>query len=122
MPAANYTKIAELSQEQFVEAVMQRAREVARAVFKSAMEAELDAFVNAMPYERSEARRGHRNGFYQRDLVTGMGVIRSLQVPRSREGGFQTKLLSRYRRRQEAVDRAIAEIFVRGVSTTRFLY
>ncbi|MEW6406328.1 MAG: hypothetical protein AB1649_31470 [Chloroflexota bacterium] len=63
MPAGNYTKSAALSQGRFVEAVMPRAREVARTVWRD--------IESAMPYERPEARRGHRAVL--RQIVDGGG-------------------------------------------------
>lgn len=113
-------------QEEFIEWVMTRVRAVARVVFEQAMEEELTAFLQeltaflqALPYQRNLERRGRRNGYYTRDLLTSFGPLPDLRVPRSRDGQFRTRMYSRYRRRQERVDEAIAEMFIRGVSTRK---
>jgi len=69
-------------------------------------------------YRRSQIRRGYRNGYYQRSLLTRFGVIKSLQVPRTREG-FSSKLLPHYQRRPTEVDNLVRECFLGGLSTRR---
>jgi putative transposase len=49
---------------------------------------------------------------------TTVGQIADLPVPRTR-GGYQTQLFERYHRRQDELDSAIGEMFVKGVSTTK---
>jgi transposase-like protein len=78
---------------------------------------ELTDFLQALPYERTPGRRGQRNGTYARSLGTAFGVLTDLPVPRTRAGQFRSQLFDRYQRRQAEVDTAIAEMFIRGVST-----
>lgn len=54
-------------------------------------------------------RPDHRNGCYQRDVVTTFGVIPQVAVPRRRRGSYQTAILPRYQRRLGQVDQAIRE-------------
>jgi putative transposase len=119
MPQAEDSIPVALEQEDFVQEVMQRVRAVARIVFEQAMEAELTAFLQALPYQRNPERKGRRNGYYTRDLLTSFGPLPHLKVPRIREGPFRSQLYSRYQRRQERVDQAIAEMFIKGVSTRK---
>lgn len=70
-------------------------------------------------YERSDDRQGYRNGSYARDLLTSYGWIEGLVVPRVREGGFEFKVLERYRRRQRQVDCILLEGFLLGHSTRK---
>jgi len=42
-----------------------------------------------------------------------------MRVPRSRDGGYKTKIFKRYERRQEEVRGMIQETFIAGVSTRR---
>jgi transposase-like protein len=51
-------------------------------------------------------------------LVTTVGKVENLPVPRSR-GGFRSQVFERYQRRQVELDTAIAEMFVFGASMTR---
>ena len=82
------------------------------------LEEEIEAFIQAERYQRTEQRREYRNGHYERDLGTSLGVIEDLPVPRAREG-FRTELFERYQRRQAELDEAICEMFVKGVSTAQ---
>jgi putative transposase len=70
-------------------------------------------------YERSEARETQRNGYYQRDLETQLGLVRELKAPRTRDGEYRPRVFQRYKRRQEAVNGPIREIFLAGVSARR---
>ena len=49
---------------------------------------------------------------------TTVGQIADLPVPRTR-GGYQTQLFERYHRRQDELESAIGEMFVKGVRTTK---
>jgi putative transposase len=70
-------------------------------------------------YKRSKKRQGYRNGSYVRDLLTRYGWIEGLVVPRVREGGIESEVLERYRRRQRQVDRVLLEAFLLGHSTRK---
>ena len=60
-----------------------------------------------------------RNGYYRRSLVTHVGLIRELRVPRLRAGRFHTQVFRRYRRCERLVEDLIREVFLAGVSTRR---
>jgi len=75
--------------------------------------------VGCNSYERSEDRRGYRNGSYVRELLTSYGWIEGLVVPRVREGGMESEVLERYRRRQRQVDCVLLEAFLLGHSTRK---
>lgn len=70
-------------------------------------------------YERAEEpteREDSRNGFYERDLVTPVGLIR-LRVPRTRKRSFLPRGLKALQRRSPEVAEMIRQAFLRGVST-----
>jgi putative transposase len=75
--------------------------------------------VGCNSYERSEDRRGYRNGSYVRDLLSSYGWIEGVVVPRVREGGIESEVLERYRRRQRQVDLVLLEAFLLGHSTRK---
>jgi putative transposase len=106
------------SQEVFEQFVRDRLRQAVRSALISVLEEEVTALIGASPYERTEQRRDQRNGHYSRKLETTMGLITDLPVPRTR-GGYQTQLFERYHRRREELDSAMAEMFVKGVSTAK---
>ncbi|NIU10527.1 MAG: IS256 family transposase, partial [Phycisphaerae bacterium] len=56
--------------------------------------------------------------YYRRNLVTGMGQVEGLPVPRTRNG-FKTQVFEQYQRRQAELDEAICEMFVSGGSTAQ---
>jgi len=60
-----------------------------------------------------------RNGYYRRSLITHVGLIQDLRVPRLRSGRFRTQVFRRYRRCERLVEDLIREIFLAGISTRR---
>jgi putative transposase len=117
-PQREHTEVPSLSQTDFHELLQAKLRDAVHFVLATILEEEVEAFVGAKRYQRSEQRRDHRNGSYTRGLVTGVGQIQDLAVPRTRQG-FQTQLFERYRRRQAQLDEAMYDMFVGGVSTSR---
>lgn len=90
-----------------------------RLVLETVMQQELNDFLNALPGERTEAQRGYRNGYYERDLVTGIGKLEAVQVPRDCAGEFETKVFEQYARNDIAVNAALTEMFLHEVSTSK---
>jgi len=72
----------------------------------------------ALPHERTDTRKGHRNGHKPRTLRTRVGTL-NLLVPQDREGTFSTRLFSRYQRNEKALVLALMEMYVEGVSTRK---
>ena len=96
-----------------------RVREGLKAIFEQLLEEELSEHLQADGYQRSEGRQGERNGHYSRDLVTPVGKIEQLRVPRSREGQFLTEVFERYRRMTGSMEEAVLEMYLQGVSTRK---
>jgi putative transposase len=115
-PDKQDTTVHELSQNDFQTLLQAQLREAVRLALVTILEAEVDDFVGALPYERTPERRDQRNGHYTRSLETTVGLIEELPVPRTRNG-FQTQVFKKYKRRREELDEAIGEMFVKGVST-----
>lgn len=113
----------ELEREEIEELARQdletRVREGVKALLEQILEEEMTQHLGASCYQRSPSRRGQRNGNYERDLVTGVGTLRQLRVPRDRAGTFQTELFERYRRMTGSVEEAILEMYLQGVSTRK---
>jgi transposase-like protein len=81
------------------------------------MREELEHCIGASWGECTPTRRGYRNGFYTRDLVTPTGRIEDLKVPRDRAGEYQTQVFERYNRYEPEVAEALTQMFVSGTST-----
>lgn len=94
-------------------------REHLRWLLERTMETELTQRLGAERYGRGATRTDWRNGYRERDLVTELGLLTGLRVPRSRRGRYQPQLFARYARRQPLVNRLILEMFVAGVATRR---
>jgi putative transposase len=77
---------------------------------------ERQEFLRCHPYQRHEDRLDQANRFYRRHLTTRCGRL-ELSVPRTRSGLFRSQVIRRYKRRDPAVDEAIKNVFLRGVST-----
>jgi putative transposase len=93
-------------------------KEIVERVVRELLEAEMSEHIGAAPYERTEGRRGHRNGYKPRTLRTRVGTL-NLLVPRDREGTFRTRLFARYQRNEKALVLALMEMYVEGVSTRK---
>jgi putative transposase len=89
-----------------------------RTALISVLDAEVDAFIGAVRYQRREQRRDYRNGHDTRSLETTIGPLDDLPVPRTR-GGYRTQLFERYHRRRHDLDQGIGEMFIGGVSMAR---
>lgn len=117
-PRTNHKRLDADGQALIQDLLQERLRLAIKYTLIQVLEEEIEAFVNAEPYQRTTQRRSYRNGSYQRDLVTSMGVVEDLCVPRARSG-FHTELFERYQRRQTELDETICEMFVQGISTAQ---
>lgn len=87
---------------------------------EQAIKQELTNFLGYENYQRGKEKRdNNRNGFYERDLLTRYGLIEDIQVARDRKGEFESRVLPRYRRREEKIDRQIIDLFIGGISTRK---
>jgi transposase-like protein len=87
-------------------------------ILNQILQAEMTDHLGAGPEERTDDRQGYRNGSYQRQLTTRVGRL-ELEVPRDRDGTFQTALFQRYQRSEKALVLALMQMVVQGVSTRR---
>lgn len=91
-------------------------------LFDLAMRIEREQFLEAGHYERSAGRRGYANGYKTKKLDTPAGTL-TLNVPKTaghlEDCGepFYPQSLERGRRSSRAVMLAVAEMYVKGVST-----
>jgi len=104
-PIPKHTQEEPISQNKFQAYVREQMRAALRVTLTAILEEELTAIIGAGRYEQTKERRDQRNGSYERDLLTSMGEIEELTVPRSRKG-HRTQLFERYQRRQSELDAA----------------
>ncbi|MDT7944661.1 MAG: IS256 family transposase [Dehalococcoidia bacterium] len=101
------------------EAVHARIREGVKAVIEQVLEEEMREHLGAGHRERTPLRRGWRNGHYTRELITPVGKLEQLRVPRDREGELVTEVFERYKRMTGDVEEAVLEMYLQGVSVRR---
>jgi putative transposase len=106
-------------QEQLWSCVEVSLRQYLKALIESMLKAELDQYLGAERYERSEERKDYRNGSYARSLGTKHGTIADVRVPRTRSGDFEPKVFERYERRSKNMNELIGALFLNGVSTRK---
>ncbi len=87
-------------------------------VLNEFMEKERDDYLQVAAYERSAERRDYRNGYYERELILGIGKLK-LKVPRTRNGEFSTSVFEKYERCDQALVLSMLEMVINGVSTRR---
>jgi putative transposase len=98
------------------------AREGARRLLVTALDAEVTEFLGRQRYERKEVLSGYRNGYgKERRVTVGAGTV-SIRSPRVRETEerFASQVLPAYQRRSQAVKELIPELYVQGLATGDF--
>jgi transposase-like protein len=89
-----------------------------RVMVNEAMQIERENFLQAKPYERSEGRNGHANGYKPKTVKTRVGEV-TFEIPQVREGGFYPHSLEKGIRSERALLLTLAEMYVQGVSTRK---
>ena len=104
--------------EELIEEGTEAFRGILEKLFNVAMQLERSEFLGAEAYERTENRRGYRNGFKGKRIQTRVGELH-LEIPQVRGLRFYPKSLERGCRSEKALKLAIAEMYVMGVSTRK---
>lgn len=82
------------------------------------IEAEFENFIGAKRSERTQTRKGYRNGTRIKRFDTTCGTI-LLRVPHLHKGSYRPSFLRDYQRYEPALKQTIATAYVNGVSTGR---
>ena len=118
-PKTKDTQEGAASQNDFQAYVREQMRAALGVTLTAILEEELTGIIGAGHYEqlrpKGTRRRDYRNGSYPRDLLTSVGQLEALEVPRSRKG-HRTQRFERYQRRQSELDVALLKMFVGGNS------
>ena len=95
-----------------------KTREVLKRLLETDAEQRMSEYLGLQWHERAprDERVDYRNGFYERDYVTPLGVLR-LRIPRTRERSFLPSWIGRLERRAPEVAELIRQAFLRGIST-----
>jgi putative transposase len=92
--------------------------ELIQVIINAAMQAERQQHLKAAPYQHTEERQGHANGYKPKTVHTRVGDI-TFSIPQVREGGFYPEALEKGLRSERALTLALAEMYVQGVSTRK---
>jgi transposase-like protein len=93
-------------------------REGVRVLSQALMEMEVSERLGAARHERTEGRKGYRNGYREREWDTRVGTV-ELAVPKVRDGSYYPSLLEPRKRAERALVAVLQEAYVQGVSTRR---
>lgn len=96
------------------------AGEALRILVNEASKIERNHFLNAQPHERTVERVDYANGFKPKTVMTRVGE-QTFEVPQVRGGGFYPSALEKGSRTEQALNIALAEMYVQGVSTRKVI-
>jgi putative transposase len=96
------------------------AGEALRILVNEASKIERTWFLNAQPHERTHERTDYANGFKPKTVMTRVGE-QTFAVPQVRGGGFYPSALEKGTRTERALNLALAEMYVQGVSTRKVI-
>jgi putative transposase len=111
-------RIIQINEEGVREHLGEIVRGTVQETLNALLNEEADRLCNAKRYERTEARKDTRAGYYLRALHTKAGEV-ELKVPKLRTLPFETAIIERYRRRETSVEEALVEMYLAGVSVRR---
>ena len=63
--------------------------QLVKRLLESTMDGEVLEHVRGRRYERSDIRRGYRNGYRKRNLLTEFGLLDGVRVPADRQGSYR---------------------------------
>lgn len=115
----NNTEIFEMMQTLMNEG-MQGFPAVMARIYNLAMKFERELHLGAKSYERTDERIGYANGYKPKTVKTAAGNIQ-LQIPQVRDSDrpFYPRSLERGSRSDRALRMAVAEMYIKGVSTRK---
>lgn len=87
-------------------------------LMNEAMKLQRDDALRARPYQRTPERRGYANGYKPKTVNSRLGRL-TLSVPQARGVEFYPSVLERGERSEKALQLALAEMYVQGVSTRK---
>jgi transposase-like protein len=94
------------------------AGEALRILVNEASKLERAQFLNAQPHERPLERTDYSNGFKPKTVMTRLGE-QTFDIPQVRGGGFYPCALEKGSRTEQALNLALAEMYVQGASTRK---
>src|SRR5689334_17625967 len=104
------------TRQEFYNYLQRQACGVIQLFIEQLLLVELEELLECPWGQSSPKRKGYRNGYRTRSLLTRQGAIEHLQVPRDREGKFQGDLFQRYSRYEPELRQGMLDMYVAGAS------
>lgn len=111
-------KIIQIDEDSIKEHLGEIVKGTVQETLNALLDEDAERLCNAKRYERTEARKDTRAGYYQRTLHTKAGEV-NIKMPKLRTLPFETAIIERYRRRESSVEEALVEMYLAGVSVRR---
>lgn len=118
LSASNKNHPLHAAYSQLLEHGLDGAGEALRILIDEASLIERENFIGVSAYERGANRTAHANGFKNKTMLTQFGKL-NFRIPQVREGGFYPSALEKGARSDRALNLALAEMYVQGVSTRK---
>jgi putative transposase len=110
-------KAIQTQPEQLFDLIRADIRQSVGQYLSEMMQVELTQFLGRKPYERTGEPSNHRNGSYDRQFtLKGIGSV-EVQVPRDRQGTFETQVIPRSKRYEDQLRQDLSLMFLTGIST-----
>lgn len=114
-----FQEVKENYQDEFWQDTDHFFKSLLKTLMEVTMEEEVVVYTGTQWHKKNQERIDYRNGFRYRSFLTKHGWIDDIKVPRLRKTRFRTRVFKNYQRRQSAVDQALRDVFLAGVSTRR---
>ena len=103
--------------EKLFEMIRVDIRESVGEYLSELMDVERTQFLGRERYERCQGDVNHRNGSYPRNFtLKGIGQVQ-VEVPRDRNGEFETRVIPRSKRYENELRQDLSFMFLTGIST-----
>lgn len=113
-----FTRLSQVKEDFWGDLKREQSLAVKR-LLESSMEIQVQDLIGSRRCAHNYGRPTYRNGHRTRKLITSLGYISNLKVPRIRAGNIKFYCLPAYKQRTPDIDAMILEMFLGGVATRR---
>ena len=113
-----WTESKQQFRAQFWDDIQQQLRGQVKQMLQDMTQMEFTGLIGASPYERSDARKTKRNGFYFRSLESPVGRIEAIQIPRARNMDIRFSIFDRWQQVDDGVLESMLQAYLLGRSSS----
>jgi transposase-like protein len=114
-----WSRVKQNYRELFWEETHSNIRQLIKEKLEYTLELETTEILGAKKHERTECRKGYRDGKRTRGLESIYGYIESITVPRVANMKIDFQVLRKYKRHQEEFEEMLLEYYLAGVSSRK---